>query len=203
MKKISLLFLFALTGCSSFPETNDSFKLNDYYKFCPKEESEKIAIGEKVIMYKGDTRYFYILPGDYIVSPYELSIMPQNKKNNSSDGMVKISSLQDLSDYFTQQGKDLKKIAQNISEFKIFPKEIDGDYPDKSLAKELVVEKYISVDNPRLVFCGLTLKSDFTPDNHHYSKYNVSKERDENAKGDSVYSGDKVKSIIHISPRTK
>jgi hypothetical protein len=49
-----LLFIFLLTGCTSFPENKQSiFKLEDYQNFCPsearsKEPHQKIILFTKV-----------------------------------------------------------------------------------------------------------------------------------------------------------
>ena len=158
MKK-HVAFIFLLSGCTLMPgEKKETFKLEDYQNFCPSEARLKEKSSKEYIVYKSEARDFYILPGDYILSKNELNRMPQNSRVRSSNGTVKIKSIQDLSDYFKTQAEELSQLANNIGNG-VFPTEIKNDYPDRKLAKELVVEKYISTDNPQIVFCVFTLKS--------------------------------------------
>lgn len=196
-----LLFIFLLTGCTSFPENKQSiFKLEDYQNFCPSEARSKEPSSKDYIVYKSEVRGFYILPGDYILSESELARMPQNSVN-SSKATVKITSIQDFSNYFKNQADELKKMAGDIGAG-IFPTEIKSSYPDKKLAKELIVEKYISTKDPQIVFCGLTLKSDFTPNNNKYKKY-IAKQNIDEKLNDDIYSGDAGKNYFTLSPYYK
>ncbi len=84
----------------------------------------------------------------------------------------------------------------------IFPTEIKNNYPDKKLAKELVVEKYINTKDPQIVFCGLTLKSDFTANKKEYKKY-IAKQNINEKLNDDIYSGDAGKNYFTLTPYNK
>jgi hypothetical protein len=66
----------------------------------------------------------------------------------------------------------------------------------------LIVEKYISTKDPQIVFCGLTLKSDFTPNNNKYKKY-IAKQNIDEKLNDDIYSGDAGKNYFTLSPYYK
>lgn len=199
--KKQLLFIFLLSGCTlSTEKTQSTFKLEDYRNFCPSEARNKESSSKDYIVYKSETRGFYILPGDYILSESELSRMPQNR-TNSSGSTVKIASIQDLSNYFKNQADELKRMAGDIGAG-VFPTEIKNSYPDKKLAKELIIEKYISTKDPQIVFCGLTLKSDFTPDTKKYKHY-IAKQNVNKNLNDDIYSGDAGKNYFTLTPYYK
>lgn len=202
MKKY-LVFILLLSGCTLLPEKKEStFKLEDYQKFCPSEARSKELSSKEYIVYKSDVRGFYILPGDYILSASELSRMPQNSSSTSGSGStVKITSIQDLTDYFKNQAQELKALTGDIRDG-IFPTEIRNVYPDKKLAKELIVEKYINTENPQIVFCGLTLKSDFTATKKEYKKY-IARTHVNNNLNDDIYSGDAGKNYFTLLPYSK
>lgn len=186
----TLVIIFALCGCVAQPQTDKSFKLKDYSDYCPSEGRLKIPQGIKTVVRKEGKGDFYILPGDYIVSKHELDILPQNKKNSSGD------FAQGITDYFTGQGEELKKAVNQSLGFYVFPTEIKYNFPDKSLAKELVVEKYVAVDNKDIVFCGLTLKSEYHSSTMRAKKYYAWSEKGSSLSQDPVYSdvpdGDKI-----------
>ena len=201
MKK-HVAFIFLLSGCTLMPgEKKETFKLEDYQNFCPSQARLKEKSSKEYIVYKSEARDFYILPGDYILSKNELNRMPQNSRVRSSNGTVKIKTIQDLSDYFKTQAEELSQLANNIGNG-VFPTEIKNDYPDRKLAKELVVEKYISTDNPQIVFCGLTLKSEFIHKKVKYKKYIAKEHKDEN-RNDNIYSGDAGKNYFTLTSYQK
>jgi hypothetical protein len=80
-------------------------------------------------------RGFYILPGDYILSESELARMPQNSVN-SSKATVKITSIQDFSNYFKNQADELKKMAGDIGAG-IFPTEIKKQLPRQKISQKI------------------------------------------------------------------
>jgi len=202
MKKYLLLITF-LSGCALSPQKNSTFKLDDYNSFCPSELRLKESPQKKYIVYESEVRNFYILPGDYILSMSELSRMPQNtsKRNNSNSSTVQITSMQDLGEYFKNQADGLRRLGDEIKEG-VFPTEIKNIYPDKKLAKELIVEKYISTENPQIVFCGLTLKSDYTPRKKKYNKYIAQAHVDRTLNND-IYSGDSGANYFSLQPYNK
>ena len=184
MKKYLALILL-LSGCASKQEP---FKVEDYSNFCPSEARLSEGLSKERIVYLSEMKDFYILPGNYILSKAELLRMPQASKNTSGSGKVNISSLEDFTNYLNDQVDGIKKIGSNVSKG-IFPTQMTNVFPDRELAKELVVEKYIDTKNPKIVFCGLTLKSEYSPTEIKNIKY-IAKNRIDENKNDDIYSGD-------------
>lgn len=188
-------FIILLSGCVSKQEP---FQMEDYDKFCPVMSSE--VSSKEHIVYKSEDKDFYILPGDYILSSYELLKMPQNNDANSNEKSVRISSPSGFSNYLNDQIEDIKKIGINIKDGVSITK-TTTNYPDKKLAKELVVSKYISTKNPSVVFCGLNLKSEYSPTEKKHSNYII--EQHEDKRLNDVYSGGKARNYITIKPYYK
>jgi len=189
-------FIILLSGCASKQEP---FQLEDYGNFCPSEVRISEESSKEYIVYKSEEKDFYILPGDYILSRSELLRMPQNNTITNNEKSVKISSPSDFSNYLNDQIEDIKKIGIN---FKDGVSKAKTNYPDKKLAKELVVEKYISTKNPGIIFCGLTLKSDFSPMRDKYTKY-IIKQHEEKKPNNDIYSGERGSNYFNITPYYK
>lgn len=189
-------FIILLSGCASKQEP---FQLEDYGKLCPSEVRISEESSKEHIVYKSEEKDFYILPGDYILSRSELLRMPQNNTTTNNEKSVKISSPSDFGNYLNDQIEDIKKIGIN---FKDGTSKNKTNYPDKKLAKELIIEKYISTKNPRVVFCGLTLKSDFTPIRNKNTKYIIRQYEGKNANNE-IYSGERGNNYFTITPYYK
>lgn len=193
-----LVLALLLSGCASKQEP---FKLEDYSNFCPSEARVSEPSSKEFIVYKSDVKIFYILPGDYVLSSTELLRMPQPSSTTSNGTTVKVTSLKDFSNYLNDQIDDLKKIGSSIGKG-VFPKEMTVNYPDKKLAKELVVEKYIDTKNPTVVFCGLTLKSDFSPVGEKHGKF-IARQHSSKKLNDDIYSGEGGRNYFTLTPYYK
>lgn len=189
-------FIILLSGCASKQEP---FQLEDYGKFCPSEVKISEESSKEYIVYKSEEKDFYILPGNYVLSKSELLRMPQSNTVANNEKQVKISSVSDFAKYLNDQIEDVKTIGVNFKNGKLKNK---SNYPDKNLAKELIIEKYISTKNPKIVFCGLTLKSEFIPMRNKNTKYIV-RQHEEKKPNNEIYSGERGDYYFTITPYYK